>query len=253
MSGTLRHVRNGRTDVWAVPGDPDLTRGPDPLYPSVLDDRERGRAAAFVRVRDRVQYVNAHLALRHLLSAYSGVSARLLRLGPPAHGTDGAASGGAPVVHGVSGAPRYSLSHSHGLILVAVAAQPVGVDVQRIPGPGTVDACLGFLHPRERAELAALPREGLAAAFAQQWARKEAYLKGLGTGLARSPRLDYVGARNRGAGPAGWHVVDIPVSAGYAAAVAVRSPAAPDVVLRSWSAFGTRPGQASAPHGAGTA
>lgn len=63
-----------------------------------------------------------------------------------------------------------------------------------------------------------MPPEGCPTAFARLWARKEAYLKGLGTGFGRDIAADDV----RGDLP-GWCVTDLPAGPGHAAAVAAGS------------------------------
>ncbi|WP_420719178.1 4'-phosphopantetheinyl transferase family protein, partial [Streptomyces sp. WM6386] len=54
---------------------------PEHMVTSELDDRERERAAAFVRPLDRLTYLMAHIALRRLLSAYTGIPPAGLPLG----------------------------------------------------------------------------------------------------------------------------------------------------------------------------
>ncbi len=120
-----------------------------------------------------------------------------------------------------AGRPQFSLSHSHGLALVAVARTRVGVDVQALPSQETVDICLPRLHPAERQEIARLPAARRREAFARLWSRKEAYLKGLGTGLARAADLDYLGEAAESRRPAGWTVRNTPLSDGHAAAAAL--------------------------------
>ncbi|MGW1189195.1 4'-phosphopantetheinyl transferase superfamily protein [Streptomyces sp. NPDC002559] len=60
-----------------------------------------------------------------------------------------------------------------------------------------------------------MPPEGRPTAFARLWARKEAYLKGLGTGFGRGIAADDV----RGDLP-GWCVTDLPAGPGHAAVAA---------------------------------
>ncbi|MFE6984875.1 4'-phosphopantetheinyl transferase family protein [Streptomyces griseus] len=198
-----------------------------------LDDRERRRAASFLRPRDAALYVCAHLALRHVLGARLGVAPGDVRLTrAPCPGCGG--PHGRPVLEGSSPAVRFSLSHSEGTALVAVAETAVGVDVQGLPGTDTVDVCLPALHPDERAELTQEPVGALPAAFGQLWARKEAYLKGLGTGLGRSPSLDYLGTRVHRR-PDGWTVTDLACGPHHRAAVALREPAPVAVPVRRLS------------------
>ncbi|MET8677420.1 4'-phosphopantetheinyl transferase superfamily protein [Streptomyces sp. NPDC004647] len=185
----------------------------------VLDAEERAQAVRFLRSADRDRYRVAHLALRRLLGAYLDRDPAAVELGrEPCPGCGG--PHGRPAV---PGAPlHFSLSHSGDLALLAFAGTPVGIDVEQVPSPGTAAEVARALHPAERAELAETPDALLPAAFARCWTRKEAYLKGTGTGLAENPAVTYVSAGPVPACPPGWTVTDIPVPADYAAACAVR-------------------------------
>ncbi|GAB2786605.1 4'-phosphopantetheinyl transferase family protein [Streptomyces daliensis] len=223
-----------------------------PLDVAVLDETERARGAAFAAPRDARRYLAAHVLLRHLLAARLGVTPREVPLERAACPNCGRGHGRPRVP--AAGAPHFSLSHSGGLVLVAVADKPVGADVQRAPASATADVCAGRLHPDERAELARTPHERRGEHFARIWARKEAYLKGLGTGLCRPPRLDYLGADTSRL-PRGWAVRDVPLTpsaplvSGYAAAVALGGthvPLAPPHVRHVPYAALADPGRAQA-------
>ncbi|MFG2146899.1 4'-phosphopantetheinyl transferase family protein [Streptomyces sp. NPDC048696] len=200
--------------------------GPFPAGPAptadraLLDADELARAAAFVRPGDRAAYIRAHALVRRLLGGCLGVHparVSLVREACPCCG-DGH---GRPAV---AGSPlHYSLSRGAGVVLVGIAASPIGVDIEKIPAPDTAQTVLTALHPEERAELLAVPPAARPAAFARCWARKEAYLKGTGTGLAEHPSRTYVGA---GAIPARlprWTLTDVRAPLGYRAACAVQS------------------------------
>lgn len=179
---------------------------------SELDGHERERAASFDRVRDRLLYEAAHIALRRVLAAYLGVHPRDVRFGrEPCPGCGG--PHGRPVVADPPFPLHFSLSHSHGLALIAVSVNPVGVDVEQLPSAASVDLCTPALHPAEQEEIASQPTEARRRAFARLWTRKEAYLKAIGTGLGRDLSADYLGEREgSGApqGPAGWTVRNVP-------------------------------------------
>lgn len=209
----------GSVRLWLV------TTGPGSAPPGdgvgVLDAEESRRAAAFRFDRHRGRYVAAHLALRGILGGRLGRApgdVRFTRLACPGcggpHGRPALAD--APDVH-------FSLSHSGDLALVALAPAPVGADVEELPSAEVAEELTAVLHPRERAELAALAGpEERRFAVARAWVRKEAYLKGLGTGLSRGTDRDYVGARADSPGaPDGWSLHDVPVPEGYTAAVAL--------------------------------
>ncbi|WP_030419825.1 4'-phosphopantetheinyl transferase superfamily protein [Streptomyces sp. SCSIO 75703] len=228
LSGLGRRTR--------APG-PRVLRGPLELYLArvgaqdertlrdareLLDAEERDRARAFRHDRDRTAYVVAHAALRDVLGVLLGLPAEALPLArEPCAGCGG--PHGRPVLR--TPGVHFSLSHSGDLVLVALAPAPVGVDVEGLATDRAVLGARSALHPAEAEELALLPAHGRPAAFTRAWVRKEAYLKGLGTGLVRDPALDYVGTGPLPATPAaGWSLRDVAVPAGYAAAVALRTP-----------------------------
>lgn len=209
----------GRPGLWLVRAEAFRTVVAR-LAHSVLDGTETERAAAFREARDRDTYLAGHVGLRLLLGAQLGVppaDVPLERLPCPQCGEPH----GRPVVRGDP--VHFSLSHSGGLCLLAFAATPVGVDIEAVPGPAVADEVGACLHPRESAELSGLRAVDRPAAFARLWARKEAYLKGLGVGLGRAMSLDYVGTAAGAADTVpGWTIRDVAVVGGYAAAVAVR-------------------------------
>lgn len=175
----------------------------------------------------------AHLTLRRVLSAYRGVTPAELRFARRACPCCGGPHG-RPVLAG-SGTPHFSMSHTGGLVLIAVAGRPVGVDVERLPAPHKATTVGEVLHPAEQREIHAAPPSLRPVVFARLWARKEAYLKGLGTGIGRGPDLDYLGnpAPGAPARPPGWTVKDIPVGPEHAAALALSRPPAggPDLAV----------------------
>ncbi|MCF3102570.1 4'-phosphopantetheinyl transferase superfamily protein [Streptomyces roseoverticillatus] len=205
-------------------------RAPGPLdaalrdYERILDPAERSRAAAFVRDLHRDRYIASHVGLRLLLGAYLGTDpAAVVLVREPCPGCGGPhgrpAAAGAPL--------HFNLSHAGDLALFAFADTPVGVDVEQLQPADVVEDVARVLHPDETAELAALPAQQRPEAFARCWTRKEAYLKGTGTGLSENPSVTYVGSGPAPASPAGWTLSDVEAVPGYAAAVAVANARRP--------------------------
>ncbi|MFD6281705.1 4'-phosphopantetheinyl transferase family protein [Streptomyces sp. NPDC060209] len=187
---------------------------------AVLDSSERERADRFRNSADRDTYLCVHVGLRLLLGAYldtEPAEVALTRLPCPL----------CPEQHGrpaVEGNPvHFSLTHSEDLGLLAFASRPVGVDVERDPLPEVAEEVGRSLHPREQRELRDCAPAERPRAFARAWARKEAYLKGLGTGLGRDPSLDYVGTSTSPSAPSRWTISDVAAGEGYTAAVAVQN------------------------------
>ena len=187
-----------------------------------LDEAERRQASSYVRAELRHAYELAHAAARLVVGAASDTSPERVVWGR--HPCPGCGEPhGRPRAEGAG--IEFSLSHTPGQILVAVADAPVGVDVERHPDDPVALAKL--LHPDETAEIEAAAHGTLdggraTVRFTRAWSRTEAYLKGLGIGLGRDPHLDYLGtdgASGRALGP--WTVRDVVVPEGYGGALAV--------------------------------
>lgn len=80
---------------------------------------------------------------------------------------------------------RLSLASRGPWAAIALAAGPVGVDVEVESEAGEIP--WNVLHPRETALLVDEDGMAKARAFARLWSLKEAYLKALGVGLSREP------------------------------------------------------------------
>ncbi|WP_431044293.1 4'-phosphopantetheinyl transferase family protein [Streptomyces sp. P1-3] len=194
----------------------------------LLDAEEARRAARLRGDLHRQRYITSHVGLRVLIGAYLGVGPAAVeftreRCGMP----DCDEPHGRPAVAGREGL-HFSLSHAEDAALVAVAAAPVGADIEaRQTRSGGVDLT-GRLHPDERAAIAALPEPLRDEAFLSCWVRKEAYLKGIGTGLPGGVSTNHVGLAERlapdgGRAPEGWALIDVAAPDGYHAAVALRT------------------------------
>ena len=200
----------------------------DALATVELDAEERTRAESFVHGRDRIAYTAAHVALRRLLGRELGRPAHTVefaRLPCPCCGEPH----GRPVVPDAPAELHFSLSHGGELILIGLAGATLGVDVEPEPGQDALNDLVIGLHPAEQAELAAVGGS-LGRDFAELWTRKEAYLKGLGSGLGRDLRLDYLGTRTPALRPPGWTVANLApkylaAAPGHSAAYALAAPA----------------------------
>lgn len=93
------------------------------------------------------------------------------------------ADSGACLVAGIDGV-HVSISHSAGFVACAVAAAPVGIDIEDLARPRDHLKLSDAVHgPMQREQLAALPADARALPFLQWWTLKEAWLKARGQGL----------------------------------------------------------------------
>lgn len=135
---------------------------------------------------------------------------------------------GRPTLPGHPGV-HLSISHCSVVVTLALAAAPLGVDVEDLPGPNVdLAQVAGVVGARsEQAELATVPEPDRARAFQRWWTRKEAVLKAEGTGFLREPREVTVGVTTT-TPPAPWVVHDLgllPAPGGPALALATHGPA----------------------------
>jgi len=166
-----------------------------------LPPEERKRAGDFLRAEPGRRWVASRWALRRVLADY-------LELPPAAIEIEVGEAGKPRLAAG--GGLGFNLSHSEGLALIAVAEQDVGVDVELIRPERDLRALAERALPAaDAAAVSAAPEDERAAVFHRAWARHEARLKCLGTGLGSEPRRTPVA------------VQDLDVAPGFAAAVAV--------------------------------
>lgn len=191
-----------------------MTTGPVSIWQWDLDDpaladaaalslAERARAGRFVVPQAGQRFTTGRAALRQTLASLCGVPAAdlVIRTGP----------NGKPFL---PDGPHFNLGHSGAVALFAVADFPVGIDVEAVRPlePGLAD--LVFTQS-ERAYLASLSRLERQAAFFRGWTRKEAVIKANGGSIADLRAIDILPEVRL----PGWQVIDLAVSAGYAAAV----------------------------------
>jgi 4'-phosphopantetheinyl transferase len=209
--------------VWAAP----LTAGPDRLDSllQLLTSDERQRAARFVSVLARTEFIVARATLRLLLSRYVNDH-------PSQH----------RFAHGGNGKPSligrelfFNVSHTRGLAVYAFTRRgEVGIDVEQLrPRATLLDMAARFFAPGEAAAIHALPPELREEAFFHVWTRKEAFIKATGHGLAFGlerfevsvPPDDPARVRHvdgdTGAG-ATWSLTALTPAAGYVAALAIQ-------------------------------
>ncbi|MEY9878154.1 4'-phosphopantetheinyl transferase [Streptacidiphilus sp. MAP12-33] len=220
------------------------------LAAELLDRQERQQASVFRQPADKARYVAAHVSLRLLLAERVGVPARDLvytREPCPCCGEPH----GRPALADMTCPLHFSLSHGGDLVLIGIAETPIGVDVEPVPRGAEVEDLTPLMHPAERLEIDGCAPADRPLAFAGLWTRKEAYLKGLGTGLGRNPDADYLGTSGLAALPSGWTVANLAAGPGHAAAYAVRDrdPGDPGVgLLRELpSGFAAAVGRAESP------
>lgn len=182
---------------------------------AVVTAEEQARAGRYLRPADRARFLMGRACLRVLLG-------RLLQCPPAA----------VPLVFNAFGKPelappsgiQFNVAHSGAWVLVALGAQPVGIDVEKVaPDFDYRTVAAHSFSPAEQAAIhqAADPR----AAFYAHWVQQEAQAKADGHGL-----LNDFASKQTGE----WTVHRFDLAPGYAAALAHSAGWRPTLEFRTW-------------------
>ena len=133
--------------------------------------------------------------------------------------------------------PYFSLTHSHGLAIIAVSPEkPIGVDLEYVrPRHALEQIAARFFSAREQATLFALPAVDRLVAFYRCWTRKEAFIKAIGEGLhhplnqfdvslASGEPAALLSIRGSADAAKQWSLREVVTESGYIAALAVEGP-----------------------------
>ncbi|MCF7848494.1 MAG: 4'-phosphopantetheinyl transferase superfamily protein [Kiritimatiellales bacterium] len=144
----------------------------------VLSVEERAKADRFRFEKDHDLSVAARGALRLLLEGYTGIAATELKFD--------LAENDKPFLAMDETDVEFNVSHSGDWVLLAFGRnRRVGVDVEKVRRDMDVESIASrFFAPEEVALIAGADDKH--EIFCQLWARKEAYVKALGTGLFRA-------------------------------------------------------------------
>lgn len=156
---------------------PDLDRDISIIKTS-LSPSEHARLERIQHPRALAEFVAGRRLIREVLGALLGLQAREVILVQSERGALSIAP-----TH--SSPLRFNLSHTEGLVVLAVAETDVGVDVEWLDRPGrTVELADRYFAPAETAALRALPVDQQRDRFFDLWTLKESYIKARGLGLA---------------------------------------------------------------------
>ncbi|MDZ8117722.1 4'-phosphopantetheinyl transferase family protein [Pontiella agarivorans] len=176
----------------------------------VLCREEREKADRFRRETDRNSSIVARGALRILLAAYTGYAAPEISFGYSKNGKPF-------LVSPASGAIGFNVSHSGDWVVLAFGRErQVGVDVEKIRREMDVLSIASrYFTPEETRRIEAA--EDVHGLFFHHWARKEAYVKAIGSGLFRE--LSSFSVPNEEGEKDGWFFQRLEAGSRYAAAV----------------------------------
>jgi 4'-phosphopantetheinyl transferase len=140
----------------------------------LLDEVERRRMERLVSPEAAARFAVSHARVRQILGGYLGVPGGSLRFAAGAMGKPELQAGAEKL--------QFNLSHTRTIGLLAVAREPVGVDVEEVRPIERAVAETQFSE-RERGDLAELEGEAWLRGFYRCWTSKEAILKAEGWGV----------------------------------------------------------------------
>jgi 4'-phosphopantetheinyl transferase len=195
---------------------------------ALLDTTEQQRSRAFRLEEDRLNYVFAHFALRHILSKYVALDPKELCFFVNAFGKPFLANSGNGRF------PEFNISHSGSMVALAFCSdRPVGVDIEKVHSFEDFQQIAkdSFTH-QEYELIQDHHNKDRLTAFFRCWTRKESFVKALGKGLS-IPLNAFDTSLGRGVSGgwvlssieipaiAKWWVADIHVHHGYTGAITV--------------------------------
>ena len=228
-AGVPPALEPGEIHLWRVKV-PDEASLPS-YWLGFLNSGERDRVARKRIPLDARRTLTSRACLRLLLGMYVGRSPCQIALE--------ATPEGKPILGGQATPDRieFNVSHSAEWVMLGFSRGPaLGLDVECHREIEFDDLVTGFFSPIERKAWASLPSTNRCEAFFTAWTRKEAYLKALGVGLAKSldsfsvtleagsdGRLVWCADNPRA--PQTWRFISIDPAPGYAGALALDNSA----------------------------
>ncbi len=209
-----------RVDIWSVP-----TRTTEQILDRLrqnLSSDEEERAVRFHKVEDQQSFIASRGILRTMLSSYLHV--------PPNNLIFRYGKKGKPALENDSKL-HFNLAHAGGKAIFAFGDDDLGVDIEFIkPWQDWQKISVRFFSQREAEELFKSDPATQLSDFFACWARKEAYIKAIGEGMAVGLNQFYVGADRaissgpveRNGYPPQWYFKDLDAGERYAGALVTR-------------------------------
>lgn len=204
-------LRAGEVHLWRAPleASPELRE--------TLSAAEWVRAGKYHFARDRERFIASRGLLRSILGGYLDAEPGALRFAAGPHGK--------PELDEAGSSLRFNLSHSDGMMLLAVThVRDIGVDLEFMRDDTPFETLADhYFDPEDAWALRLLPAAQRAWKFYEVWTCTEARLKAHGVGLAGGFQV---------VEPDRWSLLKLTPAAGYAAALAVEGG---DFQLACWS------------------
>jgi 4'-phosphopantetheinyl transferase len=174
-----RPIEANEVHVWRFTGA--VPAGSLPALAAVLNGDELRRSERLPAGERRTAFIAARGLLRHALASYLDAPADTLAFGYGALGK--------PFLSAPRCRLEFSLTHTRGLILLAVASgRRVGIDAEVVrPRRRAMQVAARLFAPRTSAVLDRLAGDEATRAFHSAWTLREAHVKAVGGGVYATP------------------------------------------------------------------
>ena len=165
----LAEKLNGGLHIFKIAVDEHFQKI-ESIYKDFLTEREILKSNRFRHKKDRDSYIVRKYITQKILSSFLNVPQNEIQYHKAANKK--------PIVQGL----EFNVSHSNGLILIAVCSSPVGIDVELMKKDFSFTSLLtDCFHPNET--ILIKNSQDQLTCFYGLWTRKEAVLKATGEGL----------------------------------------------------------------------
>ncbi|MES2446538.1 MAG: 4'-phosphopantetheinyl transferase superfamily protein [Bacteroidota bacterium] len=165
----LAEKLNGGLHIFKIAVDEHFQKI-EAIYKDFLTEREILKSNRFTHKKDRDSYIVRKYMTRKILSSFLNMPQNEIQYDKAANKK--------PIVQGL----EFNVSHSNGLILIAVCSSPVGIDVELMKKDFSFTSLLAdCFHPNET--ILIKNSQDQLTCFYGLWTRKEAILKATGEGL----------------------------------------------------------------------
>lgn len=196
----------------------------EPPLPQELTTEERVRAERYKVASARQQFAIGRACLRRLLGHFLSL--------PPNEVPITYSGAGKPMLADTNAGLHFNVSHCDGLVVIAIAGQPVGIDIERLRVVENPEGLVRrFFSHAEQETYLALPASLRESGFFRGWTSKEALIKAKGLSIACLADFDVelhpdrpaalLEARHHELVGRAWPMAAWAPAAGYAAAVAL--------------------------------
>lgn len=208
---------------------------PEQLHQTHLCPPGKDTIHIYISRLEGQHHASSQALLRKILSLYLDCPADSISLGTGEHGKPYLLNWEHQSFKNDTSPIQFNLSHSGDYAAFAFSSSaPVGIDIEKVRPKLRMEALVRrFFHPGEYAVFSGLDEKAQREFLFRRWTAREAFLKGLGTGLTLDPRSfcvtenessDLYCITKSQEDYSSWQIASVPAPADYFCSVAFLKP-----------------------------